>query len=93
MLSPRNQWVLTTSFLSIQGTSRRYFPSPGNNHNMLSVNEETLKNAVVKAINKVLCSKNTFLHTLQDNIATVLHEDNDKSTVVRPNTAARKSLE
>jgi hypothetical protein len=60
---------------------------------MLSVNEETLKNAVVKAINKVLCSKNTFLHTLQDNIATVLHEDNDKSTVVRPNTAARKSLE
>jgi len=45
------------------------------------LNEETLKNAVVKAINKVLCSKNTFLHTLQDNIATVLHEENDKSTV------------
>ncbi len=45
------------------------------------MNEETLKNAVVKAINKVLCSKNTFLHTLQDNIATVLHEENDKSTV------------
>ncbi len=36
---------------------------------------------MVKAINKVLCSKDTFLHTLQDNIATVLHEENDKSTV------------
>ncbi len=46
-----------------------------------TVNEETLKNAMVKAINMVLCSKNTFLHTLQDNIATVLHEENDKSTV------------
>ncbi len=36
---------------------------------------------MVKAINKVLCSKDTFLHTLQHNIATVLQEENDKSTV------------
>lgn len=46
-----------------------------------TVNEEILKNTVVKAVNKVLCSKDTFLDTLQDNIATVFREENDKSTL------------
>lgn len=41
---------------------------------------ETLQNAVVKAINEALGSKNTFLETLQVNIATVLNEEDDKST-------------
>jgi site-specific DNA recombinase len=45
-----------------------------------TVNEETLQNAVVKAINEALCSKNTFLETLQVNIATVLNEVGDKAT-------------
>lgn len=45
-----------------------------------TVNEEALQNAVVKAINETLCCKNTFLSTLQDNIATVLNEENDKVT-------------
>lgn len=45
-----------------------------------TVNEETLQNAVVKAINEALCSKNTFLETLQVNIATVLNEEDDKAT-------------
>ncbi len=39
-----------------------------------TVNEETLQNRVVKAINEALCSKNTFLETLQVNIATVLND-------------------
>ncbi|WP_341876551.1 recombinase zinc beta ribbon domain-containing protein [Defluviitalea saccharophila] len=45
-----------------------------------TINEETLQTAVVKAINEVLASKNTFLSILQDNIATVLNEENDKAT-------------
>jgi len=45
-----------------------------------TVNEETLQNAVVKAINEALCSKNTFLETLQANIAIVLNEQDDKAT-------------
>lgn len=45
-----------------------------------TVNEETLQTAVVKAINEVLCSKDTFLSILHDNIATVLNEENDKAT-------------
>ena len=45
-----------------------------------TVNEETLQNAVVKAINEALCSKNTFLETLQANIAIVLNEQDDKTT-------------
>ncbi|MEA5093081.1 hypothetical protein SDC9_22274 [bioreactor metagenome] len=45
-----------------------------------TVNEETLQNAVVKAINEALGSKNTFLETLQVNIATVLNEEDDKAT-------------
>lgn len=45
-----------------------------------TVKEETLQNAVVKAINETLCSKNTFLETLQVNIATVLNEEDDKAT-------------
>ncbi|MCZ2336686.1 MAG: recombinase zinc beta ribbon domain-containing protein [Chitinophagales bacterium] len=45
-----------------------------------TINEETLQTAVVKAINEVLASKNTFLSILQDNIATVLNKENDKAT-------------
>lgn len=45
-----------------------------------TVNEETLHKAVMKAINEVLCSKSTFLLTLQNNIATVLNEEDDKDT-------------
>ncbi len=45
-----------------------------------TINEENLQNVVVKAINETLCCKNTFLSTLQDNIATVLNEENDKAT-------------
>jgi DNA invertase Pin-like site-specific DNA recombinase len=45
-----------------------------------TVNEEVLKNAVVKAINEVLCGKDTYLSVLQENIATVLSEENDKTT-------------
>jgi len=35
---------------------------------------------VVKAINEVLCGKDTYLSVLQENIATVLSEENDKTT-------------
>jgi DNA invertase Pin-like site-specific DNA recombinase len=45
-----------------------------------TINEEVLQTAVVKAINDVLCSKDTLLLTLQDNIDTVLNEENDKAT-------------
>lgn len=45
-----------------------------------TINEEVLQTAVVKAINDVLCSRDTFLLTLQANIDTVLHEENDKTT-------------
>jgi hypothetical protein len=39
-----------------------------------------LQEAVVKAINEVLGSKDTFLPVLQENIAAVLNEDNDQTT-------------
>jgi hypothetical protein len=45
-----------------------------------TVNEEVLQTAVVRAINDTLCQKDTFLLTLQENIATVLNEENDKAT-------------
>lgn len=45
-----------------------------------TINEEVLQVAVVKAINEVLASKDTFLSTLQTNIAMVLNEDHDKVT-------------
>ncbi len=35
---------------------------------------------MVKAINEVLCGKDTYLSVLQENIATVLSEENDKTT-------------
>jgi site-specific DNA recombinase len=38
-----------------------------------------LQEAVVKAINEVLGSKDTFLTVLQENIAAVLNEDNDQT--------------
>lgn len=41
-----------------------------------TINETTLQEAVIKAINEVLGSKNTFLTVLQENIAAVLNEDN-----------------
>ena len=44
-----------------------------------TINEITLQEAVVKAINEVLGSKNTFLTVLQENIAAVLNEDNDQT--------------
>lgn len=43
-----------------------------------TINEEVLQAAVVKAINEILASKNTFLSTLQANIATVLNGEHDK---------------
>jgi site-specific DNA recombinase len=45
-----------------------------------TVKEEVLQTSVVKAINEVLCSKNTFLSVLQENIEIVLNEENDKAT-------------
>ena len=39
-----------------------------------------MQEAVVKAINEVLGSKDTFLTVLQENIAAVLNEDNDQTT-------------
>lgn len=45
-----------------------------------TINEEVLQAAVVKAINEVLDSKDTFLSTLQVNIASVLNEEHDKVT-------------
>lgn len=45
-----------------------------------TINEETLQNAVVKAINELLANKEPFLQVLQKNIATVLNEENDKVT-------------
>lgn len=38
-----------------------------------------MQEAVVKAINEVLGSKDTFLTVLQENIAAVLNEDNDQT--------------
>ena len=45
-----------------------------------TINEETLQTAVVKAINELLGNKEPFLSTLQDNIATILNEENDNAT-------------
>jgi len=39
-----------------------------------------LQNAVVKAINELLGNKAPFLSTLQDNVATVLNQENDNAT-------------
>lgn len=44
-----------------------------------TINEATLQEAVVKAINEALGSKNTFLAVLQENITAVLNEDNDQT--------------
>lgn len=44
-----------------------------------TINEVTLQEAVVKAINEVLGSKDTFLPVLLENIETVLSEDNDQT--------------
>lgn len=45
-----------------------------------TINEEVLQASVLKAINEVLASKDTFFSTLQANIETVLNEENDKTT-------------
>jgi len=45
-----------------------------------TINETTLQEAVVKAINEVLGSKDTFFPVLLENIETVLGEDNDQTT-------------
>ena len=45
-----------------------------------TINEETLQTAVVKAINELLANKESFLSTLQKNIATVFNEENDNAT-------------
>ena len=37
-----------------------------------TVNEETLKSAVIEAINRVLCERDDFIVTLQENIAKVI---------------------
>lgn len=50
----------------------------GSNCNSPTIKEEVLQQAVVDAINQILSSKDAFLTTLQDNIATVLNEENDK---------------
>ena len=52
----------------------------GSNCTSPTVNEEVLQAAVVKAINELLASKDTFLSTLQANIETVLNEEHDKIT-------------
>lgn len=46
-----------------------------------TVNEEVLQEAVVRAINDLLASKNTHLSILQENIAIVLNEGQNKATV------------
>jgi len=45
-----------------------------------TINEETLQNGVVKAINELLGNKESFLSTLQKNITIVLNEKNDNAT-------------
>lgn len=45
-----------------------------------TINEEVLQAAVVKAINEMFASKDTFLSTLQANVATVLNDEHDKAT-------------
>jgi hypothetical protein len=45
-----------------------------------TINEETLQNGVVKAINELLGNKESFLQALQDNIATILNGENDNAT-------------
>lgn len=45
-----------------------------------TINEEMLQTSVVKAINELLGNKEPFLQVLQDNIATVLNEENDNAT-------------
>jgi hypothetical protein len=46
-----------------------------------TINDETLQNAVVRAINEVIGSREEFLLVLQENINTVLSEEYDKNTV------------
>ena len=43
-----------------------------------TVLENTIEQVLVTAINQALCDKNSFLSTLQDNIATVINRENDK---------------
>jgi hypothetical protein len=45
-----------------------------------TINEETLHKAVIKAINKVIGSRDEFLSILQKNIATALNEEYDNNT-------------
>ena len=45
-----------------------------------TINEETLKNGVVKAINELLGNKESFIHALQNNIASILNGENDNVT-------------
>lgn len=45
-----------------------------------TINEKTLQDAVVEAINELLANKEPFLSTLQKNITTVLSEKNDNAT-------------
>jgi len=45
-----------------------------------TINEETLQNGVVKAINELLGNKEPFLQALQDNIANILNGENDNVT-------------
>ncbi|KZL92873.1 recombinase family protein [Clostridium magnum] len=45
-----------------------------------TINEETLQTAVIKAINELLGNKESFLQSLQDNIATVLNAESDNAT-------------
>lgn len=52
----------------------------GSDCTSVTINEETLQKAVVKAINELLVNKEPFLLTLQKNIATVLNEKKDNTT-------------
>ena len=45
-----------------------------------TIKEEVLQAAVVEAINELLATKDTFLAALHANIATVLNEENDRTT-------------
>ena len=45
-----------------------------------TINEETLQNAVIQAINELLGNKEPFLQALQNNIANILNGENDNVT-------------
>jgi site-specific DNA recombinase len=47
--------------------------------NARTVLEGTIEQVLVTAINQALCDKDSFLSTLQDNIATIITREGDKA--------------